>query len=147
MCRYPLTIQNGTNDKAVLNTKNQTHNGSVCLGEHPACTWMNDLDQREAVAFIRAQASAQHSDNTSTAGLAAGKPFFMHVRGASFTKLHLACARNEGGRMIPRMIPRSVVPVTQPRPTTTHGRIPRYLATTTPHIGHLGSSVGGNGGK
>ena len=86
---YPLTIQNGTNDRAVLNTKNETHNGTVCLGPKPAstCTWMNDHDVDEAVAFIQSHASET-------------RPFFM------------------------------------------------YLATTTPHIGHLGSSVPGtSGGK
>lgn len=86
---YPLTIQNGTDDKAVLNTKNDTRNGTVCLGPKPesTCTWMNDHDASAAVSFIHA-----HAGDT--------RPFFL------------------------------------------------YLATTTPHIGHLGSSVPGtSGGK
>ena len=86
---YPLTIQNGSDDKAVLNTKDDTRNGTVCLGPKPesTCTWMNDHDVEAAVSFIHA-----HADDT--------RPFFL------------------------------------------------YLATTTPHIGHLGSSVPGtSGGK
>ena len=71
----------------MLNTKAQTHNGSVCLGPKPqsTCTWMNDHVAAASVAFVHAQAGAP-------------QPFFL------------------------------------------------YVAATTPHIGHLGSAVGDNGG-
>ena len=85
---FPLTIQNGSDNRFVLNTKNETHNGTVCLGPKPMsqCTWVNDHTAAAAHSFIHAQA-------------ATARPFFL------------------------------------------------YLAPTTPHIGHLGSSVGDNGGK
>jgi arylsulfatase A len=55
---YPLTLQKDLNKSFHLNTKEQVWNGSVCLGPPlpDQCTWTNDFDKANAVAYIRARA-------------------------------------------------------------------------------------------
>ena len=52
MPRYPLAVCNDTVHEAAINTKDDLAYMS-CLGPHATCTWANDLDKNEGVAFIR----------------------------------------------------------------------------------------------
>ena len=62
---YPLSICNDTVHEAVINHKSDLAYMS-CLGPHATCTWMNDLDRTEGVAFIRSATAKK-------------KPFFLYL--------------------------------------------------------------------
>ena len=62
---YPLAVCNDTVHNAPLNTKDELV-FIECLGPNAKCTWANDLDRTEGVAFIR-NAHAQ------------AKPFFLYL--------------------------------------------------------------------
>lgn len=89
---YPVHIQDGANDSAVLNTPASIANGTECLGPDPRCRWANDHSAVLAVQFIWEHAKLN-------------KPFFLYLSTTTPHIGHLGRRYGDGGGQWPTPLP------------------------------------------